>query len=231
MKTSKIIIITLLGTIALLIVVPLINMRLNGHRINELSSDFMSKRDALQAFKVITINNSRNVLLVQNDSAFLEVTYLKDSIAPRVNYTIEADTLKLSDFGKSIPRNVSVKIKVTNSLTRIQLKNSDLSMEKFRTGKLSLNLDRSSVSMGWNESSLQTCPFLDIVAINGSHFKSGNFKIDSLGIVLQNSNAEIRNVAKKISGSLTDRSKINTRQPIEITLKRDATSKINVDDY
>jgi hypothetical protein len=56
-------------------------------------------------------------------------------------------------------------------------------------------------------------------------------EIDSLGVVLQNSEANFGNSARKISGSLSDSSRIYARQPKEISLKKDGTSKINVNDY
>jgi hypothetical protein len=52
--------------------------------------------------------------------------------------------------------------------------------------------------------------------------------VDSIGIVLQNSVANLAISANTISGVLSDNSKIFTRQPGEIYMKRDSTSTITL---
>lgn len=231
MKTSKIIFIALLGTIALLILATLIDFRVNGRRNSELAADFKVEKQIVSSFSVLYVNNSRNITLVQNDSSYIEVTYLKDSIAPKVNYTMKGDTLIVSDFEKLIHRNISVRIFSTDSLKHILLKNSDINVERLGMGRLSLDMDQSSLRL--NQDTLVKTSFqaLDIVARNHSQINSSEFRIDSLGLVLQNSEANLEMKAKNISGILSDSSRIYVRQPEEISLKKDATSRINVNDY
>ncbi|MCX6238136.1 MAG: hypothetical protein NTY07_11380 [Bacteroidia bacterium] len=231
MKTSKIIFISLLGTIAFLILATLTDIRIRGRRNSDIKNDFKVNRQLMPSFKVLCVNNSRNITFIQKDSSFIEVTYLKDSITPKLNFKIKEDTLMVSDFEKLIHRNVSVTIHATDSLKRILLKNSDIRIEHVGSGKLSLNLDHSSVWMDQDKGGNYFLPILDVVAKNHSDFHTGDFKVDSLGIVLFNSKADLRIISKKISGTLSDSSKIYARQPEEISLKKDKTSKINVDDY
>lgn len=231
MKTSKIIFISLLGTIAFLILATLTDIRIRSRRNSDIKNDFKVNRQIMPSFKVLCVNNSRNITFIQKDSSFIEVTYLKDSITPKLNFKIKEDTLTVSDFEKLIHRNVSITIHATDSLKRILLKNSDIRIEYFGTGKLSLNLDHSSVWMDQYKGGKYSLSILDVVAKNHSLFNTDDFKVDSLGIVLQNSKSDIRVYAKKISGNLSDSSRIYARQPLEISLKKDNTSKISVDDY
>ena len=231
MKTSKIIFISLLGTIAVLILASVIDLRINGRRNDGRKSDFKVNKQILPVFKALRVYNSMNITLVQNDSSYIEVSYLKDSIAPEVDYTIIGDTLMVSDFEKSNHRNVSVTIHATDSLRSIQLKKSNLRVERIGLGKLFFALDESEIWL--NQDTLVKSAFhvLDIVAKNHSRVNSSEFRIDSLRLVLQNSEAHLEIKANKISGILSDSSRIFVRQPSEISLKKDETSKIHVNDY
>jgi len=231
MKTSKIIFISLLGVIALLILATMIDIRVHGRRESDIHKDFKVIRKGLPSFKVIYMNNSINAALVQNDSSFIEVTYHKDSIAPGVNYTVKNDTLKISDFEKPIHRNVSIRIHSTDSLKKILMKNSGISTDRLGKGKLSFDMDQSSLWLNQDTTVKTSIQALYIVAKNHSRINSSEFRIDSLGLVLQNSKAYLEIIAKKISGNLSDSSRIVIRHPQEISFKKDVTSKINVNDY
>ncbi len=231
MKTSKIIFISLLGTIAVLILAAMIDVRIHGRRNNGGPSDFKVNKQIVPSFKVLSLYNSMNVTLVRNDSSFIEITSLKDSIAPNLNFKIKEDTLFVSDFEKPIHRNMSIIIHATDSLQSIRLKNSDINVGRLGRGGLSFDLDQSELSL--NQDTLVKSSFraLAIVAKNHSRINSSEFRIDSLGLVLQNSEANLEIKALKISGTLSDSSRIYVRQPEEISLKKDGTSKINVNDY
>lgn len=231
MKTSKIIFISLLSVIAIIILSAAIDIRINGERRGDFYANRKVNKQIVLSFKVLCVNNSRNITVVHSDSSYVEVTYHKDSIAPKVNYMIKGDTLVVSDFEKSVHRNESISIYATDSLKSIQMNNSDASIMRFGSGRLSLNLDKSSVWMDYDKGDKNSLLKLDVVAKNHSVFNTGDFKVDSLGIVLQNSMVNIRISAKKISGSLADSSRIDARQPEDISLKKDGTSRINVNDY
>lgn len=231
MKTSKIIFISLLSAIAVLILATMIDIRVNGQRNDRKQSDFKVNKQILPFFKSLRVYNSMNITLVQNDSSYIEMSYLKDSIAPKVNYTIIGDTLMVSDFEKSNHRNVSVTIHATDSLRNIQLKKSNIRIERIGLGKLFFTLDESELWLNQDKLVKSAFQVLDIVAMNHSRINSSEFRIDSLGLVLRNSEAYLEMKANKISSILSDSSKIYVRQPGEISLKKDETSKINVNDY
>jgi len=231
MKTSKIIFISLLSTIAVLILASVIDLRINGRRNDGRQSDFKVNKQILPVFKALRVYNSMNITLVQNDSSYIEVSYPKDSIAPEVNYTIIGDTLMVSDFEKTNHRNVSVKIHATDSLRSIQLKKSNLSVDRIGLGKLFFALDESEIWLNQDTLVKSAIQVLDIVAMNHSRINSSEIRIDSLGLALQKSEAYLEIKANKISGSLSDSSRIFVRQPSEISLKKDESSKIHVNDY
>ena len=231
MKTSNIIFITLLGTIAVLILAAVLDVRINGQKRGDFLSNYKVDRQTIPSFKVLCINNSRNTTLVQNDSAFIEVTYQKDSIAPVLKYTIKEDTLTVSDSERSVYHNFSIRINATDSLVRIILKNSNIRIERFVYGKLSMDLDRSYVLLNQDQNGKFSLQTFYITAKNYSNVRSNSFKVDTLNIVLHKSQVDLSGIVNKLSGYIADSSGIRILQPREISLKRDSSSNINVNHY
>jgi hypothetical protein len=229
MKTSKIIFISLLGSIAFLILAAFIEVRITGQRNSINLSDLNVNKITIPSFKVLSINSSY-VYLLQNDTSFIELTWLKDSLSPHVNYTIKEDTLMFWDINHSYQnaKFISIRIHSTDSLKSILLKNSNITIESIVLGKMSLDMDNSYAWFNQDNSSFNA---LDISAKNHSRVNTTAFKVDSLGIILQNSQANLGTIAKRISGVLSDSSRISARQPTEISLKKDSTCNINVNDY
>jgi len=231
MKTSKIIFISLLSTITLIILAAAIDLRISGKGTGNSADNFKTIRQSFPNFKVLSIDNSMNITLEQKDSSFVEVIFLKDSLAPKVNFKTRGDTLLLSDFEKSVHRNVSVILHATDSLRIIRLKNSHVEVDCLGSHGLSFELDNSSLTLNQNTQLKNSCQSIAIYARNHSEINSADFGVELLDLVLANSKANLRLKARKISGSLTDNSTIIVRQPEEIALKKDPSSKVNVNDY
>jgi len=231
MKTSKIIFVSLLSTIAVILLAFFIDLRIYSRRDNGNGSDFNVKKHELKFFKVLYISNSMNVTLVKNDSSYLEVTSLKDSLVPKVNFTLKEDTLRISDFEKTSHHNVSIRIHTGDSLRRILLSNADLAVEHCNFGVLSLDLSQSSIWFNQDDKIKSHIRQLNMVANNHSEVNSNSFYADSIDIVLRHSEANLESISKRLAGTLSDSSRIQARQPEEIWLKKDLTSKISVSDY
>jgi hypothetical protein len=223
MKTSKIIFISLLGTIAFIILAAFVDIRINGHRNGINPADIKIKKLSVPSFRVLCVNSS-TIDLIQNTSSSIEVTLIKDTMSPYLNYTIKDDTLTVS----VLKHNVSVKIYSTDSLRRILLKNSNMTIDRIVSEKMSFDMDSSSVWFNHGKSFFHT---LNIMAKNHSEVSTTKFKVDSLRIILQKSEANFETIVKVLSGSLSDSSKIYALQPEEILLKKDSTSKVSVNEY
>lgn len=228
MKTSKIIFISLLSVIALIILASLIDLRITGRRDSK--ADFKTNKQIIPSFRVLSLNNSNNVQLVQNDSSYIEVTYLKDSVAPDVKYVIKSDTLFISDLKKLNRSNISIKINSTDSLRKVQMSKSDFGIEDFNFSQLSFDLDQSELWLNQPDKKKTAVRFMDIVVRNHSHINCNGFNADSISVILHNSEADFDMDINKIGGSLSDSSRIYIRSVGEIALKKDATSKININD-
>ena len=133
-------------------------------------------------------------------------------------------------FEKVNHRNGSIRINSTDSLVRMSLENSDISIENFSAGKIAVEMDKSSIWFEQGKDEQTAYHTLDIVARNHSRVNSNNFKVDNLGIALQNSEVSLDIRAEKIKGELSDSSRIYVRQVDEISLKKDVSSHININD-
>jgi hypothetical protein len=233
MKTSKIIFISLLSAIALFIVAVFLDIRINGYRNGTHSSKmagYTVNKTIVPSFKVLCISNSPDIHLIQNDSSYFELISPKDSLPLHTNYTIKDDTLRISDVESKVKSHLYLEFRIntSGSLKNIILKNSGITIENFVSDRMALDMDKSSVWLSQGKSAFNT---LDITARNHSQISTNEFNVDSLGIILQNSEANLEIIASKLTGTLSDSSRISARQPAEISLKKDITSKINVVDY
>lgn len=227
MKISKIIFISLLGAIALFIFIAGLDSGINWKGTGRIN--FANDKKTIPSFKALNLINSDDVMLIQDDSAFIELEYPKYSLVPHINYTIKEDTLKLYDIKRFPSHRPWIKIHSTNALTRIELKNSSVLVQNLNLEKLFLDMDQSHLSES-NKSLKSAVKLMDVNARNYSDFDlySSNFQVDSLSLKLQNSRSLLTIVTNKLNADLSNSSSFNARQPNEITLKRDLTSKFTI---
>ena len=227
MKTSKIIFIALLSTIALIILAAIINVRLTGKLDGEFKSEFKT-RIQLSQIKSISIINNNNIELVQSDSAYFEITTMKDSIVPKLKYSITGDTLKIDDQMVKTGRGAWVSIHVNDQLNQIILKKSYLNLFNFQISQLSVDLDQSNLNVIQQNDKKNSFQRLKIIARNNSQFDATDIKIDSLQVEIYHSEISLWSTINNLRGSIADSSRLSVRQPYEITLKRDSSSNLNI---
>jgi len=227
MKTSKIIFISLLGTIALIILAFVIDVRITGRKNGDNVADFNSSKLILPSFKVLNLSSCKYIQIIHNDSSFMEINYPKDSIVPNNIYTIAKDTLTISGRNKK-NHLLIIKIHTTDSLKNIKLENSYLTISDFYFSRMSFDLNHSRLYLNLENKDKSSAQAIHIIAKNHSDINCYKFNIDSLEIILHNSEADFMTHIDKINGSITDTSKIVLRQVEGISLKKDVTSKINI---
>lgn len=230
MKTSKIIFITLLSSIAIFILAALLDIRITGVKAGTIKGpDVSLQKQYIPAFKVLYLSNSINVIIIHGDTSYIEVASPKGS-PYQVNYKITNDTLRLSDVKVRIKENgyLSLKVSFADSLNCVISDNSRFVIERMSTSVMTLKMDRSSVRFSEFQGGVSSFRALNITAKNNSTINLVEVKVDSLRIILQNSAAYLSMSAKTINGTLADGSKLVTRQPGEIYMKRDSTSTITL---
>jgi hypothetical protein len=224
MKTSKIIFVSLLGTIAMIILAGFIVVRFAGRK-NEVNM-FKNKKP-IPSFKVLYLSNS-NVNLTYGDTSYLAATGEKDFPFSEINYKIINDTLKITDVRNSrVTKDIN--IYSTDSLGIIVLFNSSLSIDKYGQKNLTLEMDNSNVTFRQEKKEEFSFRSLSINARKHSTVNADEFKTDNLSISLDKSEAELEIASIKLNGFLSDSSSISIKQSSEISLKKDASSTIRID--
>ncbi len=229
MKTSKIIFIALLSAIALIILAAIIDVRLTGTRDGDFKGELKS-RIQLTQFKVISINNNSNLELVQSDSAYFEITVMKDSLVPKLNYTISGDTLKIADQMVKTGKGAWVSIHVDRQFNQILLRKSNLNLANIRSDQLTVDLDQSTLNVNQQNDKKVLFRFLKVSARNNSQFDADDLKIDSVQVELHHSEANLWSAVNTLSGSMADSSRLRVRQPRVISLKRDSSSNLDINE-
>jgi sulfur transfer complex TusBCD TusB component (DsrH family) len=227
MKTSKIILTSLLSTIGLFILAVNAEIRVNG-RLRNPVMEIEKNKIILPSFRVLYMTGCRNYEIVQNDSSYLQIMFPEDSIAPKINFLLKGDTLIIPESGSSL-KNKWVKVHTTESLKKIILINSTLKISHLNNGVLSLDADKSNISFIQDKSGNSYVRMLDILGKNHSDVFA-TLKVDSVEVTLQNSKANLHLTAKKINGSLTDNSELYTHTSDIISLKKDNSSRIRMND-
>jgi hypothetical protein len=232
MKTSKIIFISLLGSVALLILATTIDIKLNGHPNNTYPSSFFKvNKTGVTDYKVLLMTNCSKIELIRKDTSSVEVIYPKDSLLPDLNYTLKDDTLIICNTGVKNHSQVTYKIQATGSLRQIIMKDSYISFKNLGSGNMSLELDKSSINMNNEGVVSPKISSLNVSAANHSSVSTGEFRADSLNLDLKKSEAYIEIIARRIHGTLKDSSLLNARQPYEVYLKKDSTSSMSLNAY
>lgn len=223
MKISKIIFISLLSIIAFYILISILYIRIYGYRKDD-KTYFTVKEQVLPIIKVLRAINCKNIEILISDSTLIKSTWHKDSIIPNEIFTVKNDTLFLADIKGS----VMIKIYTSDSLRNILLKETDVTIESVTSQHLDINMDKSELYIHLADSVKYSMKTLKIRANNKSSIRSSSFKTDLLEVKLQNSTAYLSLLAKTLSGTLSDSSRISIPQPNEILMKSDTTSNIYV---
>jgi hypothetical protein len=145
---------------------------------------------------------------------------------------MKGDTLVISGISQSHTKGnyPSIKIFSTDSLKSIIMKNSDISIVRLKSAKITLNMDNSYVRFNQDNVTISLFSSLEIMARNHSNINATSFKIDNLSINLQKSEADLAIMAGKINGTLSDSSRVSTHLAGEISLKADKTSTVSINE-
>ncbi len=223
MKTSKIIFISLLGSVAFIILAGFIGARL----VSTKTEPGVMNRISIPSFKVLYIKNC-DVHLSYGDSSFIGVAGKKDFQLSEINYKVSNDTLKISDIRYSHDSYTRVNIYSTDSLKTIEVVNSDLTIDKFGSKNLQLGSDNSFIRFNHDLEKEFAFHSLSIMAKKHTSIDTDDFKADSLNIFLEKSDAYLQITAMKVYGTLSDSSSVSIKQAGDISLKKDSTSRISV---
>jgi hypothetical protein len=229
MKTSKIIFVALLSTIALFMLAVAADIRITGVKGSSFqNNNYRLIKKTVPAFRVLSLNDRGHVELIKSDSTYLELRYMKDSVAPELNFHLTGDTLSITGQKKKSENDLMFRIHTTGELKKIISINTRLNFGNFNATGLTIDLDDCNLNIDQGENNNTSFQNLEINAKNHSNIYTGDIRVDSLKVNLQKSDARFMIQLQKISGSVTDSSSVSLSQVEDISLKKDKSSEIHV---
>jgi hypothetical protein len=229
MKTSKIIFLSLNISIALFILAAFVDIRLNGKKQID-TTELESHKTAIPEFRVLIIKNSVSLNILSKSNPSMELNMRKGVIPPEINYSVSHDTLTISDVPQRYNDEVLfLNVHFTDSLYSIIAEKSDITVRSGENCDISIEVDSSQVFISHTTTS-KSDDNLIIHARNNSKIRTSTFRIDSLGVFIERSEASLSIQSNVLHGSASRGSMISTRQPLEISFLCDSTSKFLIND-
>lgn len=226
MKTSNIILSSVIGSITLVIVCGFMQLRLTG----ETSSRYTEQVYAdikLSEFRYLVIKDAVNLTIRPADEVKLLIQNASGQDKPDVAYHESGDTLFIDriKFGPE-DRTLFVTIKTpVKTLEWIGAENAAFSITDFPIRYLNVDLAHSRMTIhAENPVNMGT---LKITGENDSHIHAYQVMIDTIDLHLDQSEAMIQSKINKLKGAMMNNSSLNARDVDEFAFRKDSTSRFN----
>lgn len=224
MKTSKIILLSLHISIALFILAAFVDIRLTGKKPIDLT-ELESHKTAIPEFRVLIIKNSVSLNILSKSNPSMELNMRTGVVPPEIKYSVSNDTLTISDVPQRYNDELLIfNVHVTDTLYSIIAENSDITVRSGENCDISIEADSSKIFISHTTTS-KSDDNLIIHARNNSKIRTSTFRIDSLGVFIERSEASLSIQSNVLHGAASCGSMISTRQPLKISFLCDSTSK------
>jgi len=230
MKTSNIILFTVMSSFSIIIIAGALELRIFGKLNDGISGspNQVTVVDAhLEPFQFLVINESINVTIEKGDSLSFKVYRNQDDNAPLVKFHQSGDTLFIDQvaFGKDgSSLSAVIKLNDAKTLKFIHAINSTISMEDLDGNSLGLNLKSSRLYLTSNQKQLET---LNVAAIDSYVSYDGGIT-GKMEANLDHSEVSIQGIVSEFSGTVKNESDLLLYNVNQITFKKDSTSAIRI---
>ena len=226
MKTSKIILTIILGTVALFIISASLDIRFTGTKEGENPPEIQVDSFPVSPFSTLVLDDSKRMVLVRSDSFYIETFRRKDLANPGLNYAISGDSLKMMN-NQSL---LSVKIHATDTVWQLIMNNSRLTIQNFDYPRFRAYLAGSRLYIGQGRKQEDPVRRLEIVALNSRIGRTDSRRLftDTLFVRLEHSHANLNIRSDWLRVALSDSSVLNTNQAENIDVKKDSLSRIGI---
>ncbi|MEX2232486.1 MAG: hypothetical protein WD824_10015 [Cyclobacteriaceae bacterium] len=223
MKTSNIILLTMIGSITIVIISGALQLRFTGLKKSEYAE--ASTIHDLKEFRYLVIRQSLNLAIATSETTNLVIRHAKDQNRPVVRYREAGDTLFIDEikFGQG-SRTLSVTLKTPlKNLKWITARDAAFSLQDFPSDFLHIDLNNSRLYIsGENQVKMGT---LEIKAVNQSHVDGNNVQVDTLEVDLDHSELRMPDNIYKLKGSIKNHATIHAPQVTEIEFRKDSLSR------
>jgi hypothetical protein len=226
MKTSNIILTTLIGSITFVIVTAFLQVRLTGEKKGKFTEQVYLDED-LPVFKYLVIKNAMNLQVMSAPQSKIIVTQGKGESNPRIKYHQQGDTLFIDEIGFGQDSwSLFVRLQTpSENLQLIHAYNSGFSISDFTSNSLRVMLDNSRLDIGDNDDS--TIRSLDINGINNSSVDAHQGKLDTVLLNLDHSEARFSASIKKLKAAMANHSSLSSENVGDLEVKKDDSSRFH----
>jgi hypothetical protein len=223
MKTSNIILSTLIGSITLLIVTGAMQLRITGALKSPGAEQVYADTD-LAPFKYLVIRKALNLSISPSDKAKITIYNAAGQGNPNVRYHQEGDTLFIDEIAFNTGDRTLFVVVTTppQNVVSIRGKNSTFALKDFPAEMLRVELDESKLSVG-GQNGLRVGT-LKISGINNSEVYISEVRLDTLDLSLDHSEGNISGAITKLKGSMINHASLTARDVNDIEFKKDSTS-------
>ena len=224
MKTSNIILLSLVGSITVVIITIALQLRFTGTKKSD-RIDVISSEIKLAPFKYLVVHTSSNFSIEASEEVGMVIRNGAGNPTPGVEYRQDGDTLFINRMQPNEGQrsfSFAVKTPVSN-LVGIFAEDASFSLMDFDSESLVVDLRKSRMNM--QSAKAVNAGNLTLRATEDSHVYTSNVRFDTVEFYLDDAEARLSDRINQLRGSIKNGASVFAPQAFDIQLKRDSTSR------
>ena len=223
MKISNIILLSLFGSISMIIIAGALQLRFTGTEKAHFWEETSEVLD-LQPFRHLVIKKAWNINIQSSEELKLIISGAKDQEKPRIYFHQNGDTLFIDSIGlRPEHRTFGLTINTpTEDLQEVHALGSYFSIADFHGDSLKITLDKSNLNLRSVKN--ERIGSLDLIGVNQSSIGTHKVQFDAVKLSLDNSSARFGHITE-LKGTISNKATVHTQRVNLIELKMDSTSR------
>jgi len=229
MKTSSKILIGLLGTILLIIAAFQLDVRVFGEHRSHRFAISKTENYPIGNFKYVKLDRLKNFKFEYSDSNSIQFVAYNDSIAFDIEYKINNDTLEIVGSNLYTWYTYNYTLYTNSEIEYLQSIDSKVDFSGFNQDKIKFNVSDSEISSSYGGKTEKFSHFKNakIIQLN-SKISFHSVSIDTLDIIMNNSNARISKDIKMVAASIKSNSTLDLDNTNRLNFEKDISSRIRM---
>lgn len=227
MKISNKILIGFFGFIFIYMTAAFTEIRLRGDLYHmDDSNAIIETVDIIGVKYLILPDLDQRIFVRGSDKPRIEVRSISGDLLQNLKYNITGDTLTLITLDLAEDQHINLSIYMPKDTFKSMHVNGAAVIVKELDQKI-LTVFQSDGSITFNDNNI--LGKLNIEAINDARFNSSGSKLDTLSVLIDNSEVTIRGSIKRVEGSMSNDSYLHVRDVDDIEFKKDESSRLRLD--
>ncbi len=225
MKASNKVLIVFFGVILLYISAAFTEVRIRGVKEGLNSENAKVETRALDDLKYLKLSDlDSRVLIRSSDDPRIEIRSRSEGLLSNLKYTLEGDTLNISEFEVADNINYVLTLHVPKSLTGINVYETSVHISQLDQASLSLIQSGGRVVFDENV----TLDKLSISTQEDADLDAYDFEVDTLILDIDDSDIYIQSPINRLQGSMKNRSNLVMGSVNDIQFNKDESSELRL---